>query len=242
MLCTVMIPTRNRSQHLPGLIENINNSLSDTNDVEIVFRADEDDTATISYLESLNVPNVRHLVGPRGIGYSQLHVFYNEICESSDADCFFLMNDDAKIHSIGWDKQLKEIKDHVVLEPRTSNGRGWQKGNIFPVMHRKFYETLGHFSVCNMNDCYVSNVASKVDLEKKVDFIEVFHPRGDWHDQTAQESALFQSHQFQDFGDCMRENLPIDVEKLKNSVLVEQELPERYVTNPDHPGWNPTIG
>ena len=30
--------------------------------------------------------------------------------------------------------------------------------------------------------------------------------------------------------------------KTGSSVLVEQKLPERYVTNPDHPGWNPTIG
>ena len=127
-------------------------------------------------MENLNISNVRYLVGPRGLGYSELHVFYNEICESSDADWFFLMNDDG-IHSIGWDKQLKEVKDYVVLEPRTSNGRGWQKGNIFPIMHRKIYETLGHFSVCNMNDCYISNVALKLIWRKRLISLKFFIQR-----------------------------------------------------------------
>lgn len=242
MLCTVMIPTRGRSQHLENLIQNIFNSVSDTNNIEIVFRCDDDDTETINFLKEKvsDSDKVRMIVGPRGIGYSELHVFYNQICESSDAEWFFLFNDDAILNKTDWDVPLAEIKDVVVLQPMTTNGRGWQEGNIFPIMHRKIYETLGHFSVCNMNDCYVSNVANRVDLEKRIDFIEVVHIRDAWHDQTAQESALFQAKQFQSFSDCMKENLPIDVEKLRNSDLVSQILPDSYILNLDHPGLKPT--
>ena len=240
MLCTVMVPTRGRSQHLDGLIENIFNSVSDPNNIEVVFRCDDDDIETINFLKEKISDKVRMIVGPRGIGYSELHVFYNQICESSGAEWLFLFNDDAELNKTDWDLRLKEINDVVVLQPLTTNGRGWQSGNIFPIMHRKIYETLGHFSLCNMNDAYVSNLANEVNLEKKVDFIEIVHVRDSWNDQTAQESALFQARHFQTFVDCVGENLPSDIDKLQNSDLVNQILPESYVLNPEHPGLNPT--
>ena len=151
-----------------------------------------------------------------------------------------MFNDDATLNKTNWDVHLENIKDAVVIQPMTTNGKGWQSGNIFPLMHRKIYETLGHFSVCNMNDCYISNVASRVNLEKRVDFIEVVHVRHAWHDTTAQESASFQSNNFKIFTDCMESNLPLDVEKLKNSELVNQNLPTAYILNPNHPGLKPT--
>jgi len=235
-----MIPTRGRKEHLLSLIENIFSSVSDPKNIEIVFRCDEDDIETIDFLQQNKFDNVRFLVGQRGLGYSGLHVYYNEICESSDAQWFFLFNDDATLNKTNWDIYLEKINDAVVIQPMTTNGRGWQSGNIFPLMHRKIYETLGHFSVCNMNDCYVSNVASRVNLEKRVDFIEVVHVRHAWHDKTAQESASFQSNNFKIFTDCMEFNLPLDVEKLKNSELVNQNLPMAYILNPNHPGLRPT--
>lgn len=240
MLCTVMIPTRGRSKYLNSLIENIFSSVQDSKNIEIVFRCDDDDTDTVDFLQQNKFDNVRFIVGPRGSGYSGLHVYYNEICESSDADWFFLFNDDASLNKTDWDVYLSKIKGAFVIKPMTTNGRGWQNGNIFPLMHRKFYEALGHFSPCNMNDCYVSNVASKVDLERRVDFIEVVHVRDAWHDETAQESATFQATDFQSFTDCMNKNLPIDIEKLEKTDLVNQNLPDDYILNPNHPGHRPT--
>ena len=50
MLCTVMVPTRGRVEHLNKMLYTLFSSVSDPNCIEAVMRVDEDDVETQDYL------------------------------------------------------------------------------------------------------------------------------------------------------------------------------------------------
>ena len=51
--------------------------------------------------------------------------------------------------------------------------------DIFPLVHRKIYEILGHFSLNAHNDTWIHWVAELAEIEKKDFRIKAFHDRFD---------------------------------------------------------------
>jgi hypothetical protein len=133
---------------------------SDHVNVEVLVRADEDDTDTVKYLASDRRKfHVCVIVGPRGNGYADLHKMYNELCALSRGRFLFLWNDDATMLTHEWDKRFAQFDDGKLcyVNSRVSDSRGRDQF-LFPIVHRSYYEALGRFSASAHNDTYVHEV------------------------------------------------------------------------------------
>lgn len=115
-ICSVLIPSRKRPDRLDKTITSILASVSDPTEIEILVRADHDDTETVERFRG--DPRIRELhVGDRGTGYASLHIYYEELCARASGIFIWLMNDDCTLRYDGlapgakvphWDRQLTE--------------------------------------------------------------------------------------------------------------------------------------
>lgn len=98
MICSVLIPSRARFDHLLNTISRFNASVSRVENIEIVVRFDDDDDHSLSRQDELAlIPNVKVMVGPQKNGYRSLNEFYDQMADATSGKWVWIMNDDAYI-------------------------------------------------------------------------------------------------------------------------------------------------
>lgn len=167
-LISVLMPTRGRPGHLLEAVDSMW-SLAIDKSIEFVFRADDDDEETLKVLKLLeDVVPCKMLIGPRGGGYHDMHHMVNEMSAAAEGDWLFLANDDCRMQTVGWDlvvalvgtsKPWPGIYDVCLLMFRTVNR---PFANEFPLLRRKTFEILGHFSKSQHNDTWIHTVCHSV--------------------------------------------------------------------------------
>jgi hypothetical protein len=159
-LVSVLVPSRCR---VPMLEKSLK-SLVDLADgrvgqqIDIIIRYDDDDTGTRDYLDANTDLWTTAIHGPRGNGYADLHLMYNDMCKQAMGRFLFLWNDDAEMLTPGWDREIARHDDGkpCYLTSGLVDGRG-RDSFLFPLVHRSWYDTTGHFSMSAHNDTYVYN-------------------------------------------------------------------------------------
>jgi hypothetical protein len=93
----------------------------------------------------------------------------NRLAELSTGDYLLCFNDDARIRTQGWDKVLKAadaIKDNLYVFQLKNNHAD---GNIFPLIPRSWYTTLGHITLAAPYDTWIGIIADSLGVNKKID-------------------------------------------------------------------------
>lgn len=158
VLVSVMVPSRNRIDMLKQSLESLISTcdLTPHRQIEIIVKVDDDDKATEHFL--LQNPHLVTTIvtGPRGNGYADLHLMYNRMCVLARGKFLFLWNDDATMLTPGWDLEIARHDDDKLcyLRAGVSDSRGRDQF-LFPIVHRSYYDVLGHFSRSAHNDTYV---------------------------------------------------------------------------------------
>lgn len=98
---SVLVPTRHRIDRLRTMIDSYHATEDNEETSELVFRVDDDDYETISYLCGGNL-----VVGPRLHGYDSMPQFFNEMLEMASGDVLMCGNDDMIFRTIGWSKLI----------------------------------------------------------------------------------------------------------------------------------------
>ena len=175
---TVQIATRGRSSRLPSLVDNIYNTSSNRNNVEVIFYVDDDDPTSLSVVNSLDAKVV---CGPRGIGYWDGARFHTEMAKISSGELLMLGNDDMEILTQGWDDILYnkslEYPDHVFVL------KTWDTHNPrvipFPTIHSYIVELMGCFTPIHIGwiDHFLSDVMTRLNRYVHVDEVKTTHHR-----------------------------------------------------------------
>jgi hypothetical protein len=164
--------------------------------IEILYRVDTDDKLTLDVLPGLMdlVPS-KAVLAPRGRGYAGLHTYINELAKIATGDWLFVWNDDALMLTDGWDKILSEINptpqmgfrgsgDVCLVAPRVIQREiSWE----FPILRRKTFEVLGHFSNAYSSDAYIYWVMSRLRAAVFIERIRVTHIQNEIDDVTKRE-------------------------------------------------------
>lgn len=227
-LVTLLLPTRRPdTDFVRRTIQSFRSMADHPEHVEILVRLDDDCVQQKDELEALGV---KVYIGPRYRGYRDLHLFYNELAAEATGDWLWLMNDDVIIETRGWDTLLGRVAHAnkagiTELWPKTRVcGEVHYWANDFPLMSRAFYETLGHFSMSPLNDCYVRLLALSGSIERPYDVVvEHFYQyslKGD--DAGASACAFHHSAESQ-------QHMDADLDKLRRAGLTM--LPVSMKTN-----------
>ena len=193
---SVLLPSRGRVEMLKKTLANIAESCGDFHSqAEVLVRLDDDDADSLAARESLHAAcapvRLRVLVGSRGEGYYSFHNFVNELSAAARGDFLLLFNDDARFVSHGWPALFNKWRGALsVLRFRTGKAVGGL--NLFPAVHRKIFEILGHFSLDTHCDTWMETVAHMAKMHYDEPDLEISHLRDtddDTDDQTHAETS-----------------------------------------------------
>lgn len=216
MRISVLLPSRGRPNDLEEAVDSLYSNARNRDDVEVLVRLDSDDPTLREYLASPLKDVTSYFVNERGRGYPDMHLYVNQLSAFARGEWLFLFNDDARMRSPEWDRLIlgAEWPEICVLRPNQTDA-----GNLFPIVSRKFYETLGHFSLSPHNDSWVESISRYLDIEYAVPGLWVDHLRDSYTDQTHTESQAAYATTSPEFhAPAMQTLLMQDIEKIRKAI------------------------
>lgn len=197
----VMLPTRGRTEALKTSILSLVDTASDLDRIQFLLAFDADDNDTVNWFKE-NVDPILHERGvnctsytfPR-MGYARLNEYLNQLANFASADWFMFWNDDAIMHSQGWDDKIVEHTGKFrCLRMPTHNSHPYA---IFPIVPKEWYMLFGYLSAHQITDAWCSQIAYLVDIMVNID-VDVTHDRhditGNNKDETFDNRVMFEGN------------------------------------------------
>ena len=141
---SVLIPSRGRPAELDETLRLLLKNCKRKQEIEVLVRVDEDDAETQSMMGKWK--NLKVFVGEQ-VGYENLHILYNDLAKEACGKWLFLLADDAKVETSGWDRLITGIKDRICVIKFEDCWRPGPQFPCFPIVPRTVYEVLGHLSL-----------------------------------------------------------------------------------------------
>ena len=204
-LISFLIPTRERTELLIRSITLLINNAVAPQEFEYLIKFDSDDIESMTEFLSNDICDridCKVLITDRKGGYADLYIDINDLCRIATGEFLMLYNDDAFMTTQNWDEHVRKYSGRLcVLWPHSGN----RIHNCFPIVHRKYFEILGHFSLQTHNDTWVEEVSRKADIE--IDVPEIFIR----HTKNSNYRQLYRTEEFYQ----MEDERNRDVEKIK---------------------------
>jgi hypothetical protein len=196
----VLLPTRGRTHGLTDSVTSIVGRAKNPERIQFIFGFDDDDFVGLEHFEGVIQPFLDdHAVDYEAqvftsMGYEGLNRYYNHLSKSADADWLFVWNDDATMETPGWDTVVTSYTGQFkLLKVHTHNEHPY---SIFPIVPRKWFDTLGLLSRHQMIDAEISQNAYMIDVMEIVD-IEVKHDQSELtgqQDDTSRRKNRFEGN------------------------------------------------
>ena len=154
MKISLLVPSRERLNLKLTFISSIITTVSDINNVEIVFGIDEDDpTRDIVKKISNAIPCVRVVNIQNNGKFIGINRIWNILAANTKEEIFGYVGDDMIFMTQDWDKKIIEEfntancpKDNIKLVHCYDGHREWDEICVNAFVHRKYYEILGYFT------------------------------------------------------------------------------------------------
>jgi hypothetical protein len=174
-LLSIVIPSR-RPWQLEGLFENIENTVSDPTNLEVVVKVDDDVKGAVETMEverKRRPFRVVYVCTPRHGGVFTLWAGQNEAFKAADPKAYFLLfaSDELRFDAVGWDRRLAEFKSFFaddIFRLRISECRFRNYHTLFDctfmpesfaIMTRRWLEVAGGTGHCWGTDAFHQCVA-----------------------------------------------------------------------------------
>jgi len=178
----VLLPTRGRTTALDRSVQSLVEQAHDIDSVQILLGFDNDDVVGIKHFtEHLQPWLDNHGVNYTAItfepiGYIRLNEYVNTLALNSSADWLVFWNDDAVMHTQGWDNIIAgHTGEFKILAFRTHNDHPY---SIFPIVPREWLDLLGHLSPHQISDAWISQQAYCMNILERIN-VHVEHDRAD---------------------------------------------------------------
>jgi len=181
MKFSILCPTRNRVSGAVRLANSIHETAHDKKCFEVWFYVDSDDPKRAEYEQKIGKAGnsqVRLIVGPR----ESVSRTWNVAAKHCTGDVLLMGNDDLIYRTPGWDavleRHLKQFTDDVYVA-WFNDGINGASHCAFPIVSRKWYETLGYFTPgvfqFLFNDTWIMDVGRKVNRLHYIDEVLTEH-------------------------------------------------------------------
>lgn len=178
---SILLPTRGRTNALADSVLSLVENSAQPERVEYLLAFDNDDQESYEWFEENVAPKIDAAgstytcIGFEPIGYVRLNEYVNHLAKQSSGRWLMFWNDDAIMHSKGWDTIVAEQKDFAVLRIPTHNEHPYA---IFPIVPKEWYEIFGYLSAHQISDAWISQIGYLLDIVVNIP-IEVTHDRHD---------------------------------------------------------------
>ena len=190
MKLSILCPTRRRYERLVQSLDTLFGKSSGDNQLELLLAFDDDDLDTRDECKKYIDKNFKDVETKYSIterySYVHLNKYINDLCAIATGDWLVFWSDDVLMETQDWDKIIEEHKDEFLLLSPVVSNRPEFPGTMFPILPKKWYDELGHFSLNCHNDTWVEEIAKSLGIFKFVPMY-VNHIRRQIMDSTAQE-------------------------------------------------------
>jgi len=175
-MISVICPSRNRPNELLTSLTSLD---LDKHGMEALVWLDSDDPKLPEYHKLFDEnPNVKLFIKER-VGYIKFHIMLNFLSSHAKYDWVFEFNDDAYFDNPDWFNVLKGSLSEYnpKIEPVVLNiwGQGKIINNLFPIVSRAYFETIGHFALTPNCDDWVRMVAIGAGISHDIMGIQPKH-------------------------------------------------------------------
>jgi hypothetical protein len=185
---SILLPTRNRFEHLSRFINSAISLASEPNSIEILLKIDNDDINTIDNLDKLPYQeNLIFVYSDKMGGYDSLADFMNMLYERSSGDWIYLAGDDSVIKTPEWDKLFYQYDNQFVCLnhlPTYPNGETFN----FPIISRKIAEVIGHVTQAVFFDSYLMRLTKEFSLVRHIP-LQIEHLHDKLKDELTEEKT-----------------------------------------------------
>lgn len=211
-MISLLIPSKNRLASLKYCLEHNWQALKG-HKFETLVRCHANDQWLANYQKAAKPFRFKLFIEEDGDGYQNLHIMYNQLAAQAKGDWLWLLADDAYISSFP-----ASMPDGTQEISVISNDPELDK-NYFPMLSRKAYDLLGHFSMAPHIDTYLAEMGDALGIHKHIPGIEVFNMRDDIDDEvTAQKNSVIHDTSAEHWQEPIRTYLQEDIERLKPYV------------------------
>lgn len=180
-MISLCIPTRHRLSNIIRLIESIQVTASNIDDIELVIYIDDDDTSYDNYEFGMVVREVR---GPRIV----LADMWNKCAEQAQGDVLMIAADDIIFLDNEWDRKVYE----KIAQYPDRIGNFWGKdGSPFQdsrathsFLTREWVNAVGYlvppYFSCDYVDTWINDVSFGIDRYCFIEGAAIYHFHSDW--------------------------------------------------------------
>ncbi|WP_146097910.1 MULTISPECIES: hypothetical protein [Xanthomonas] len=182
MLC----PTRSRVKRVQLFVRSVHRTCADPSQVELLFYVDDDDPQLDQYRIAVEKMRAAYsafralelIVGPP-ISVSRS---WNVLADKCSGNLLMMANDDQMYIDYGWDFHLDKCygeREDEVFALFFEDGQYPPDGGDFPIVSRRWYETLGYFTPGIFefwyNEAWIFDVANRLQRIIRISGVLVDH-------------------------------------------------------------------
>ena len=166
-MISILVPTRERINQLIKSIDTFYEKSSNIDNFEFILGVDNDDIETIdgikNYISNNNYKNIK-LIYFEKLGYSGLHLYFNELVRHSIGELFWTIADDCECRTENWDLILKKYETgfhyvQVYCPQGDVNITGIYNGfSLVPIVSKKWVELTGRIGLNSQTDLWMGAV------------------------------------------------------------------------------------
>jgi hypothetical protein len=230
---SVLLPTRGRTNQLLRSVESLIELADDPTAIQWLFGFDNDDLDTYQWFQEHVLPEIMTsgakytCMGFEPLGYAKLNEYVNRLAAKATGDWFVFWNDDAVMKTAGWDTEITKHTGEFCLQAFDTHNK--HPYSIFPIVPREWFELIGHLSLHQLNDAWLSQIAWMLDIVKQIP-VEVLHDRADLtgnnRDATYKNRIIYEGNV----------NNPLDFNHIsaRNQRIIEVNKIAKYLYDKGH--------
>lgn len=198
---SVLLPSRGRTTLLKRSLCSLIDTAARPENLQVLLAFDRDDVSSSQWFVQNVVPELVQakvkytamVFDP--MGYARLHEYLNQLASLAHGQWLFFWNDDAVMHSQGWDSTIMQHQNQFkILRIPTHNCHPYA---IFPIVPKQWFDIVGCLSNHQLTDAWISQIGYMLDIIQNVD-ISVLHDRYDLtgcnKDQTYLSRVMFEGN------------------------------------------------
>jgi hypothetical protein len=179
---SILLPTRGRTEQLDKSVSSLIYLAAEPEKIQWLFGFDNDDTESFKWFQENTLPKIENSGGLYSclsfepLGYIRLHEYVNKLAGYATGEWFVFWNDDAVMQTHGWDTEIMKQSGTFCLQAFDTHNK--HPYSIFPIVPKEWFDLIGHLSLHQLNDAWLSQIAWMLDIVKQIP-VEVLHDRAD---------------------------------------------------------------